>query len=104
MTEAPASTHGGWDALVIHPEDDVAVVLRDVRCGESLRVRRAGSLVGVAARHDIPLGHKVALRLLRKGDAVRKYGECIGVTTVDIEPGSHVHVHNMTSRRARTAP
>jgi hypothetical protein len=32
---------------------------------------------------------------------VRKYGECIGVATADIAAGSHVHVHNMESRRGR---
>lgn len=102
MTAADASTQGGWDALVIHAEDDVAVVLRDVRAGESLRVRRAGVVLGIEVREAIPLGHKVALHRLVNGALVRKYGECIGVATADIQKGVHVHVHNMASRRART--
>jgi len=102
MTAQGASTHDGWDALVIHPEDDVAVVLRDVRSGESLRVRRAGVVLRIDAQELIPLGHKIALHRLGKGKPVRKYGECIGVATAYIGAGAHVHVHNMASRRART--
>jgi altronate dehydratase len=101
MTADAASTHGEWDALVIHADDDVAVVLRDVRPGESLRVRRAGMVLRIQVHEAIPLGHKVALHSLAKGAAVRKYGECIGVATADIEAGAHVHVHNIASRRAR---
>ncbi|MFN3699871.1 MAG: UxaA family hydrolase, partial [Dictyoglomus sp.] len=48
---------------------------------------------------DIPLGHKVALKDLNKGDVVIKYGEIIGEATRDIKRGEHVHVHNIKSRR-----
>jgi altronate dehydratase len=52
-------------------------------------------------KENIPLGHKFARHALAKGAPVRKYGECIGVATADIVAGSHVHVHNMESRRGR---
>jgi altronate dehydratase len=90
-----------WDALAVHPDDDVAIVLRDVRAGETVEIRRAGTTLREKVTDTIPLGHKFALHALPKGAPVRKYGECIGVATVDISPGSHVHVHNMASRRAR---
>jgi predicted RecA/RadA family phage recombinase len=100
----PAEAPGRhWDALVVHPDDDVAVALRDVQAGETVHVRRAGTVVRAQVTQAIPLGHKFALHALAKGAPVRKYGESIGVATADIAPGSHVHVHNMESRRARKA-
>jgi altronate dehydratase len=98
---APPAVH--WDALVVHPDDDVAVTLHDVQAGDPVDVRRAGGIVRAKVTQAIPLGHKFALHALARGAPVRKYGECIGVATADIAAGSHVHVHNMESRRARKA-
>jgi SAF domain len=33
---------------------------------------------------------------------VRKYGEVIGIATTAIARGTHVHVQNLRSRRAKT--
>ena len=71
------------------------------RQGETVDVRRAGTIIRAKVTEAIPLGHKFALHALAKGAPVRKYGECIGVATADIATGSHVHVHNMASRRAQ---
>jgi predicted RecA/RadA family phage recombinase len=103
VSGAPAASMPGgrWDALVIHPDDDVAVALRDVPSGRTVDVRRAGTLIRAKVTEAIPLGHKFALHALATGAPVRKYGECIGVATSSIAAGSHVHVHNMESRRAR---
>ena len=99
-TEAPGAAVR-WDALAIHPDDDVAVALRDIAAGEIVAVRRDGALVRAAVCEAIPLGHKVALHAASAGAPIRKYGECIGVATADIPPGAHVHIHNMASLRAR---
>lgn len=96
-----AAAGRGWDAIAIHPDDDVAVALRDVAAGESVRVRRGGAIERVTAAVAIPLGHKLALRFLAAGAVVRKYGEAIGAASAAIAPGEHVHVHNLASRRAR---
>jgi altronate dehydratase len=77
-------------ALRLHPSDDVAVARRFVRKGEPLG--------GFEARRDIPQGHKVALRAVAEGRPVRKYGQIIGFATAAIEPGDHVHVHNLGVR------
>ena len=49
----------------------------------------------------IPTGHKVALRPIRSGEAVLRYGQIIGFATTDIEAGTHVHTHNLSSERGR---
>src|SRR3546814_7112841 len=51
----------------------------------------------VAARADMPLGHKVARAFIPAGALVVKYGMPIGSATADIEPGDWVHLHNMRS-------
>ena len=42
-------------------------------------------------------GHKYALRAIRAGENVIKYGMPIGHATRDIAPGEHVHVHNVAT-------
>jgi altronate dehydratase small subunit len=48
-----------------------------------------------------PKGHKIALSLIRLGEQVMKYGSTIGTATCDIQPGAHVHTHNVASGRGR---
>ncbi len=47
---------------------------------------------------DIESGHKYALRSIKIGDDVIKYGYPIGIATCDIEEGDHVHSHNIKSK------
>lgn len=83
--------------LRVDPLDNVAVSLGELRPGDVVSV--AGRSLTV--RDLIPFGHKMALWALRKGDTVIKYGQPIGVANQDIEPGCHVHVHNVESNRGR---
>lgn len=55
-----------------------------------------GAPVGdnVTARERIPAGHKVAVRAIPRGEAIRRYGQIIGFASSDIAPGQHVHVQN----------
>jgi len=50
----------------------------------------------ITAKSEILFGHKVALCELLKGDYVYKYGEVIGKANRKINPGEHVHLHNVT--------
>jgi len=95
---------GGWDALMLHPDDDVAVALSDLDAGAMVRIRRQEEVVALRANEAIALGHKLALRGLAAGEAVRKYGSAIGAATRPIAPGDHVHVHNLVSLRGRARP
>lgn len=83
--------------IVINPKDNVATARTDLPEG-------AFAVAGkwrVRLRERLPLGHKVALRPIRKGEAVIKFGNPIGRATRNIAPGEMVHIHNMESRRGR---
>src|SRR5674476_521400 len=78
-------------ALLLRPEDDVAVTTRELPAGTRvLTVARELVLPG-----DVPRGHKLAVRDLPAGSAVHKYGQSIGRATADIAAGAHVHTHNL---------
>lgn len=79
-------------AIVIHPDDSVACLLRDHRAGE-YPVLPDGAAAALGC--DTPLGHKIALVPIRKGDPVIKFGAVIGHATADIAPGDQVHLHNL---------
>ena len=78
-------------ALVLRPDDDVAITTRDLTAGTELTTP-GGTLV---LRGDVPRSHKLALRDVRSGATVRKYGQSIGLATADICAGDHVHSHNL---------
>ncbi len=50
---------------------------------------------GVAAVERIPAGHKAAVRAHAPGEAVRRYGQVIGIATQPIAAGARVHTHNI---------
>ncbi len=76
-------------ALLLNPTDDVAVARRRIAKGEPT------GFAGLTANQLIPRGHKVALRAMPSGTALRKFGQVIGVATQDITAGDHVHLHNL---------
>ena len=80
------------NAFQVNPTDDVATLLDDGRTGDVARARDGVEQTLLA---DIPRGHKVALRPLRAGEPVRRYGQVIGFATEAIAPGAHVHTHNL---------
>jgi altronate hydrolase len=82
-------------AIHLHELDAIAVVLDPATTGEQLVI---GELV-VDVRQDIPMGHKIALRTIEQGEDVRRYGEVIGHATQHVEPGEHVHTHNLVGNR-----
>jgi altronate dehydratase small subunit len=89
------------DALVIKRQDNVATAIRDIPSGKTVAVGVEEESMTVRANQDIPLGHKLAIRPIRCGEDILKYGTVIGRATRDIEVGEHVHVHNVESTRGR---
>ena len=74
-------------SIQIHPQDNVLVALSPLEKGEALQ--------GVTAFENVPQGHKMALRDIRAGENVIKYGFPIGHALQDIPAGSWVHTHNV---------
>ena len=51
--------------------------------------------VALQETDQIPAGHKRALQAIKKGEAIIKYGNPIGVASTDIAEGEWVHTHNL---------
>lgn len=80
----------------ISEKDNVATALTEVTPGEvTLRGGAGGSTV--LAKEAIASGHKIALRDIKAGEPVVKYGVQIGECTKDIPAGHWVHLHNIRS-------
>lgn len=79
--------------LRLHPDDNIAVAKCHVARDATIPFDPAAP--AIQTRDSIDLGHKVAIRPIAKGEAVRKYGQWIGVATCDIAPGEWVHSHNL---------
>jgi altronate hydrolase len=73
--------------------DNVAVATRNLAKGVTVAVDG----LEVTTRDPIPFAHKVALCAIEPDGQVFKYGVPIGRAKVAIEPGRHVHVHNIRS-------
>ena len=71
------------DTIIINEKDNVGVTL--------------------TGNEKIPAGHKYALREIKKGETVIKYGEIIGRATSDIQVGEWVHTHNVKSHLDESA-
>lgn len=74
----------------IHPHDNVAVALEDIKEGEELSIDG----FSVKALEPIPRGHKIALTEIKKDSPVIKYGNPIALASCDILKGSWVHTRN----------
>lgn len=85
------------EVLVISDRDNVATALVPLDAGRTLEV---GGLT-ITATDGIPAGHKVALRAIAAGEPIVKYGSPIGLASAPIQPGAHVHTHNLASSRGR---
>jgi altronate hydrolase len=88
VVTAPASLH------MVAPGDDVAVAVRELAAGEWLEAGGGG----VRTSERIPRGHKLAVRAIRAGESVRKFGWPIGRALQDIAVGALVHTGNLATR------
>lgn len=79
------------DFIKINKDDNVAVALKPIAKGTTVDV--AGT--SVTTLEDIPQGHKFAIKPVKKGDAVIKYGFRIGYAQADVEVGGWIHTHNL---------
>lgn len=83
-------------ALRLHPSDNVAVARVPLSAGQTLHV---GGIT-VTVQEPVPAGHKVVLTPIGSGDRVMRWGEPIGRATRALQPGQHVHTHNVAYEEA----
>ena len=85
MTIYAANPH---PVICLHPNDHVVIARSTLLPGTPVAD-------GIVATDRIPAGHKVAVRPVAAGETVRRYNQIIGLATDIINPGQHVHVHNL---------
>jgi (2R)-sulfolactate sulfo-lyase subunit alpha len=87
--------------LVHDAADTVGVATTDTKAGEVVKglFMDTQKSIEIKVLEDIPLGHKIALKDHKVGDAVIKYEHDIGKVVADIKKAHHVHVHNLRTRR-----
>jgi (2R)-sulfolactate sulfo-lyase subunit alpha len=87
----------------VHEQGDGVgvVVVEGLKAGTEMLcvVTHDNSDFRLTARMDVPIGHKVALKDLKPGDTVIKYGTDIGRVVAPIGLGEHAHVHNIKTKR-----
>ena len=74
------------------PIDNVVVALHPIAKGTLVEVDG----LSVTALEDIPQGHKMAVKPIKNGENVIKYGFPIGHATADAAPGSWMHTTTCT--------
>ena len=89
--------------FVVHDEGDSVgvVVVEGVETGAELTgwIMDQDKDITFTAASDIPIGHKLAIKPMKAGDTVIKYGVDIGRVVADIAVGEHAHVHNIKTKR-----
>lgn len=74
--------------IQLHANDDIAIAGVELDPNTELPG-------GLRPTGNVPVGHKIALRCIAKGQPVHRYNQIIGVASSDINAGDHVHVHNL---------
>jgi altronate hydrolase len=79
-------------ALRLNQDDNVVIAQCPILPGTPIPTE------GVTVKSQIPSGHKIATRGIKRDEPVRRYGQIIGFATADVGPGDHVHSHNCEMR------
>lgn len=87
------------DPRLIHlsEQDNIVVLSQTIQEGDAVIL----SGQQIEMRETLGMGHKLAFQPIAAGQDVLKYGLPIGFAATDIAIGTHVHVHNLTSRYTR---
>jgi (2R)-sulfolactate sulfo-lyase subunit alpha len=90
--------------FLIHKRGDhVGVAVEPITAGERVVgvFMDDDSTIEVVANHDVPLGHKIAVRDTDGDPSVLEYGIKIGESPEGLRVGDYVHTHNLKSARWR---
>ena len=82
-------------ALVLDSIDNVCILLSDAEKNDMVILSDKKGTIHLT--ESVGFGHKAALKPIKNGDEIIKYGHRIGVAIKNIRPGEWVHLHNMKS-------
>jgi len=88
-------------SIVMHPADNVAIVVAAGGLKPGDRVRRGMSSDALVLLNAVPQGHKVALIDIAAGQAVLRYNVSVGIAKDNIPAGSWVHERLLEMPAAR---
>ncbi|HLJ49696.1 MAG TPA: altronate dehydratase family protein [Bryobacteraceae bacterium] len=88
ITKLPTAENS---VIHLHASDNVAIARVPLAAGQVVRVDGHD----VTIEDAIPIGHKVALAAIAAGETIVRYGQIMGRARIRIEPGRHVHTHNV---------
>lgn len=80
--------------IQLSAQDNIAVLSQTIQKGDAVML--SGQQIEMP--ETLGMGHKLATQPIPAGADVLKYGLPIGFAAIDIPLGTHVHVHNLTSR------
>jgi altronate hydrolase len=81
----------GNSAIHLNSKDNVAIARVPLAAGSEIRVGERA----IRLREAVPAGHKVAIAAIGAGEAIVRYGQVMGRARGRIEPGTHIHTHNV---------
>ena len=71
-------------AIQLNRSDDVLIACQDVPAGTLIDEYR------LTVQNPVPAGHKIAVRNISSGEAVRRYNQIIGFASKPILAGEHI--------------
>ncbi len=84
------------DFIKIHENDNVVVALQELPAGQEVEIKgKNDAEIKITVSDTIPAGHKMAIRAIKQGEDIVKYGFRIGTAKEEINAGQWVHVHNI---------
>ena len=89
--------------FVVHDEGDSVgvVVVEGLTASNRINgwIMDQDKMIDFDAKSDIPIGHKLAIKPIKAGEAIIKYGVDIGKAIAPIQVGEHTHVQNLRTKR-----
>ena len=77
-----------YNLITLHEKDNVAIAPMVIPANVEI-------FSNFNSIENIPFGHKISLTKIKKNNFIYKYGQVIGVASKNIQPGEHVHSHNL---------
>lgn len=87
------------DALILKWGDSVAIAINQIVRGGTVLAAEGKQTMNVQAKDDVPYGHKIAIKDVKKSEEVIKGGYFIGTALKDISIGERVDHTNIIGKR-----